>query len=292
MRVLLFGADGQVGTELRRRAGKAGAELVSLSRADCDLADAASVSAAIANAPVNAVVNAAAYTAVDKAEGEEALARAINARAPRAMAEACAKRGVALLHFSTDYVFDGDSPRPYVETDRTAPLGVYGRSKREGEEAIIESGADHAILRLSWVFSAHGANFVKTMLRIGREKGAARVVDDQRGRPTFAGDAADAAYLIVRALIADPAKAGVYHFAGAETVTWADFADKIFRGAGLAVDVTRIPTSAYPTPAKRPKYSVFDTTKFQKTFGVPAPSWGPGLRSVLDELEKAGKANP
>lgn len=284
MRVLLFGPSGQVGTEIRRRA-PADARILAADRAGCDLAAQGAARAAIESAACDAVINAAAYTSVDKAESEPALARAINAAAPGEMAETCARLGIPLIHLSTDYVFDGEGVRPYLETDAADPLGVYGASKREGEERIAAAGASHAILRLSWVFSAHGANFVKTMRRIGRESGAVRVVDDQRGRPTAAAQAAQAALIAAAALAADPAKSGIYHFAGAESVTWADFAEKIFALSRLAVDLTRIPTSAYPTTARRPKYSVLDTTKFTRIFGMPAPSWKPALAEVIAELD-------
>ncbi|MEQ1929802.1 MAG: dTDP-4-dehydrorhamnose reductase [Parvularculaceae bacterium] len=285
MRVLLFGPGGQVGTEIRRRAANL-AEIVPVGRGACDLAAPESARAAILDSGCDIVINASAYTAVDKAETEPALARAVNAEAPRVMAQACALRAIPLVHFSTDYVFDGEGVRPYIETDRTNPLGVYGASKREGEAAIEASGATYAILRLSWVFSAHGGNFVKTMRRLGRESGAVRVVDDQRGRPTAAADATDAALLIARALKGDRGKGGVYHFAGAETATWADFAAQVFAASRMTVDLTRIPTSAFPTPARRPKYSVLDTTKFTKTFGMSAPSWKAGLADVIRELDE------
>jgi dTDP-4-dehydrorhamnose reductase len=289
MRALLFGASGQVGTELLRRASKS-VEIVPARRDACDLATPGAAAAAIAGAACDVVLNAAAYTAVDKAEQEPARAQALNAAAPAEMAKACAERGLPFIHFSTDYVFDGEGVRPYNETDAANPLGVYGLTKLAGERAIQQSGAAHAILRLSWVFSAHGANFVKTMRRIGREKGAARVVDDQRGRPTAAAHAADAALLVGRALLEDRSKGGVYHVAGDKAVTWADFAKEIFTASRLTVDLARIPTTAFPTPARRPKYSVLDTTKFTKTFGMAAPSWKHGLAEVVKELDEKGIA--
>lgn len=287
MRILLFGANGQVGAEIRARGG---AEVVAVTRADCDLSRPRDAAAIVASADCDIVVNAAAYTQVDKAESEADLARLVNAEAPLEIAKACTARGLPLIHFSTDYVFDGEGVRPYRESDPTGPIGVYGATKLAGEEAVAASGAAHAILRLSWVFSAHGANFVKTMRRIAREKGAARVVDDQRGRPTAAADAADAALLVARALFNDRGKGGVYHFAGAETTTWADFAERIFSVSRVPVSLTRIPTSAFPTPARRPKYSVLDTTKFTKTFGMAAPSWKKSLDAVIAELDRKEKA--
>lgn len=284
MRILLFGPNGQIGREILRRAAGSGDEVVACPREACDLTRAESVSSTLKDAACDAVINAAAYTSVDKAETDAEIAGAVNAEAPRVMARACAEKKIPLIHFSTDYVFDGESLRPYIENDSPNPLNVYGATKLAGESAIRASGATHAILRLSWVFSAHGANFVKSMLRMGRERGAVRVVDDQRGRPTAASHAADVAIGVARALIEDASRTGVYHFAGAEAVTWAGFAERIFKDARLPVDVARIPTTAYPTPARRPRYSVLDTTKFTKTFGVAAPSWRDGLVEVLNEL--------
>lgn len=288
MRVLLFGADGQVGTEFRRRAGARGHEVVALLRRDCDLEIVGAAAAAIARVRPDGVVNAAAYTGVDKAESEPARAQRINAGAAGEIAGAAANVGAPLIHFSTDYVFDGEGCRPYLEEDATAPLGVYGASKLAGERAVAGAGGAHAILRLSWVFSAHGTNFVKTMLRVAREKGAARVVDDQRGRPTAAADAADAALIALEGVKSEPNKSGVYHFAGDIALTWADFAEEIFRAARLPVSLARITTSAYPTPARRPKYSVLDTTKIMKSFGIAAPSWRKSLGEAIAEIESYG----
>ncbi|MBB5517218.1 dTDP-4-dehydrorhamnose reductase [Amphiplicatus metriothermophilus] len=283
MRVLLFGANGQVGTEIRRRAG-GDVAIVALDRARCDLSQAGAAARAIEREACDAVVNAAAYTAVDRAESEPDLAGRINAEAPREMAEAAAAKRVPLIHLSTDYVFDGTASRPYREDDPVAPLGVYGATKLKGEEAVAAGGGAYAILRLSWVFSAHGSNFVKTMLRLARERPALRVVADQRGKPTPAADAAEAALLVARALLADPARSGLYHFAGDAPASWADFAEAIMAEAGLAVPVERIATADFPTPARRPAWSVLDTAKFERVFARPAPSWRAGLESVVAEL--------
>lgn len=290
MRVLVFGADGQVGAELRRRAAARGDDVVALRRADCDLEQDGAASEAIERLRPAAIVNAAAYTAVDKAESEPARARAVNAAAAGEIAVAAAAIGAPLVHFSTDYVFDGESCRPYLEDDAAQPLSVYGRTKREGELLVGAAGGAQAILRLSWVFSAHGGNFVKTMLRLGREKGAVRVVDDQRGRPTPAADAAAAALVVLGALGRDRSKSGVYHFAGDVAVTWADFAEAVFSAARLPVSIARIPTTAYPAPARRPRYSVLDTTRMQKTFGVAAPSWRARLAETIAELDAQEEA--
>jgi dTDP-4-dehydrorhamnose reductase len=287
MDVLLFGAGGQVGTETRRRAAASGARVIPLSRRECDLMAPGAARAAIEAAECDAVINAAAYTAVDKAESEPDIAARINAAAPGEMAKACARRSLPFIHLSTDYVFNGEGARPYRESDPTAPLGVYGQTKRGGEEAVLDAGGAAAILRLSWVFSAHGSNFVKTMLRLGRERPVLRVVADQRGRPTPAAGAADAALLAAHALIDDPGKAGVYHFAGDEETTWADFAAAIMKEAGLQTPVESIATKDFPTPAKRPAYSVLDTEKFERVFEMKAPSWRAALKDVVRELESA-----
>jgi len=208
----------------------------------------------------------------------------VNAEAPAEMARACAEIGIPFVHFSTDYVFDGTASRPYRESDETAPLGVYGKTKRDGEKGVAAAGGAYAILRLSWVFSAHGANFVKTMLRLSAERETLHIVADQEGKPTPAAGAAAAALVVARALAGDPMRSGVYHFAGDKATTWADFASAIFEAAGAETAVERITTADYPTPAKRPAYSVLDTEKIEKTFGLAAPSWKDGLRAVLREL--------
>lgn len=293
MRVLLFGANGQVGVEVQRSANAVGTEVFVVDRALCDLTRDGAPSRFIEATNPDVVINAAAYTAVDKAESDEETAQAVNAAAPGEMAMACAELGLPFVHFSTDYVFNGEGSRPYLETDAPAPLGVYGRTKLEGERAVIAAGGVHAILRLSWVFSSHGANFVKTMLRYGAERDVMRVVADQRGKPTPAAAAAAASLVVVRALMDAPALSGVYHFAGDEETTWADFAAAIFKTAGMNVAVERITTADYPTPAKRPNYSVMDTRRFEETFGFAAPSWRDGLRAVITELgaQRAGESS-
>jgi len=284
MRVLLFGPNGQIGTEIRRAA-----EVVPVARAECDLTRKGAARKVIESAACDVVVNAAGYTAVDKAESEPRVAEAVNAAAPGEMAEACADRGLPFIQFSTDYVFDGEALRPYVETDDTGPLNVYGATKLEGERRVATAGGVYAIIRTSWVFSAQGANFVKTMLRLGGERDRLRVVADQHGKPTPAAGAAEAALAAARALLDDPRKAGLYHFAGDEATTWADFAATIFERAGIATAIDRIPTADYPTAARRPLYSVLDTVKFETAFGLAAPSWREGLDGVLAELARGGK---
>jgi dTDP-4-dehydrorhamnose reductase len=280
MRLLVFGRTGQVATELVRLAPDA----TYLGRDTADLADPAACAAAIAAHRPDAVINAAAWTAVDRAESEEPAAHVVNAAAPAAMATACAALGVPLVHISTDYVFDGSGTAPFAPIAPTGPLGAYGRTKLAGERAVRASGATHAILRTSWVFSAHGANFVKTMLRLSDTRDRLTVVADQTGGPTPAAAIARACLTIAAQLAADPAKSGTYHFAGAPDVTWADFARAIFTAAGRSCHVEDIPTSAFPTPARRPANSRLDCATTATTFGIARPDWRAGLADVLKEL--------
>lgn len=281
MSLLIFGSTGQVATELRARAP--GARF--LSRAEADLEDPRACAAAIAASGAEAVINAAAYTAVDRAEEEEDLATTINAAAPAAMAWACAKKGIPFVHLSTDYVFDGTGDAPRETDAATGPLGAYGRSKLLGEEAVREAGGAFVILRTSWVFSAHGSNFVKTMLRLGAERAQMKIVADQVGGPTAAGDIAGACLKIAAHLQDTPEHRGTFHFAGAPDVSWADFAREIFRQAGLSTAVEDIPSSAYPTPAKRPANSRLDCTGTEVVFDLPRPDWRQSLARVLSDLE-------
>ena len=278
--ILVFGKTGQVATELQRLGN-----VVALGRDQADLSDPTACSNAIrAHAP-RAVINAAAYTAVDRAEGEEVLASIINGDAPTAMAQACVDLGIPLIHISTDYVFAGTGDAPWQPDDPTAPQNAYGRSKLAGEIGIRDSGAVHAILRTSWVVSAHGANFVKTMLRLSDMRDALNIVADQIGAPTPARDIAAACLQIVEQLITDPSKSGTYHYSGAPDVSWANFAQVIFEHAGRAVTVTPIPTTGYPTPAKRPLNSRMDCGATERAFGIPRPDWRDGLNMILQELE-------
>ncbi len=281
MTLLVFGTTGQVATELRRRAP---AGSLFLGRAAADLADPAACAAAIrARAPA-AVINAAAWTAVDAAEAEEAAATVVNAAAPAAMARACAALGVPFVHVSTDYVFDGSGTRPWRPEDPVAPLSAYGRSKAAGEAGVRAAGGTHAILRTSWVFSAHGTNFVKTMLRLSEARDRLGVVEDQHGGPTPAAAIAEALLRIAADLAAGRGASGTFHFAGAPDTTWAGFARAIFARAGRAVTVEGIPTSAWPTPARRPANSRLDCTGLTATFALARPDWRAGLDNVLSEL--------
>lgn len=281
MTILVFGATGQVAREL------AGFDDVTcLGRDVADLSDPGACAAAIREQKPRAVINAAAYTAVDKAEEEEDLATIINGTAPGAMAAACVQAGIPLVHISTDYVFAGNGDTPWQTGDPVAPPNAYGRSKRAGEEAVLAAGGSYAILRTSWVVSCHGHNFVKTMLRLGGERDRLTIVGDQIGAPTPARDIAAACLTMAEQLGADPEKSGVYHFQGAPYVSWAGVAREIFAQARLACEVVDIPTSDYPTPAVRPLNSRLDCTALETVFGVSQPDWHAGLRDILKDLNK------
>lgn len=281
MTLLAFGHTGQVAQELARLG------VPTIGRDGADLSDPSACARVIAASDASAIINAAAYTGVDRAEQEEALAHVINAEAPTAMARACAAKGIPFVQISTDYVFDGAGSSPFNPSDPVGPLGAYGRTKLAGEEAVRASGAAHAIMRTSWVFSAHGANFVKTMLRLGADREALTIVADQVGGPTPARDIAKACVNMAEALQRDPSKSGTYHFSGAPDVSWADFARVIFAEAGLEVAVTEIPSADYPTPASRPLNSRLDCSDITSVFGIARPDWRAGLRAVLADLRKS-----
>lgn len=278
--ILVFGKTGQVATELQRLGS-----VVALGRDQVDLSYPQACADAIRAHTPSAVINAAAYTAVDRAEGDEDLATIINGDAPTAMAQACVDLGIPLAHISTDYVFHGTGDTPWASNDPTAPQNAYGRSKLAGEIGIRDSGAVYSILRTSWVVSSHGANFVKTMLRLSDTQDALTVVADQIGGPTPARDIAAACFQMAEQLIQDPSKSGTYHYSGAPDVSWADFARAIFDQAGRTVTVTPIPTIDYPTPAKRPLNSRMDCSAMGQTFGIARPDWRGGLNMILKELE-------
>lgn len=286
VRILQFGATGQIAREMLARA-EGRAEIAALSRAEVDLSDTAAVEAAVMAADADLVLNAAAYTAVDQAEAEEALAFAVNASAPGAMARACRARELPLVHISTDYVFDGEKDGAWTEDDPTAPLGAYGRSKLAGEQAVAEAGAEALVLRTSWVFSPHGRNFVKTMLALAQARPELRVVDDQHGRPTAAGDIAEFILAAAPRLVRREAGlTGVFHFAGEGVTTWRRFAEAIFdASAGPRPAVTPITTTEFPTPARRPRNSELDCGKLEHLFGVRPRPWREGLAETLKALE-------
>lgn len=280
MSILVFGKTGQVATELQRQS----ADVIALGRDQADLTNPAACAALIAQTDATAVINAAAYTAVDKAEEEEALATVINGAAPSAMAEACAARDLPFVHISTDYVFDGSGTTPWNVRDAVAPLGAYGRSKLAGEKGVRAAGGRFAILRTSWVFSAQGNNFVKTMLRLSESRDALTIVADQIGGPTAAGDIAAACLKIVEGLTAGQG-GGTYHFSGGPDVSWADFAREIFAQANRNVTVSDIPSADYPTPAARPANSRMNCTDLETDFDIKRPDWRASLAAVLNDLK-------
>ncbi|WP_225027987.1 dTDP-4-dehydrorhamnose reductase [Xinfangfangia pollutisoli] len=282
MKLLVFGKTGQVATELARRL-PVGVTARFLGRDAADLADPAACAAALIAAECDAVINAAAWTAVDKAETDEAAALVVNGAAPAAMARAAAEKGVPFLHVSTDYVFDGTGQAPFQPDSPTGPINAYGRTKLAGEQGVRAVGGTHLILRTSWVVSAHGANFVKTMLRLGRERASLNVVDDQWGGPTPAAAIADA-LLTAAAALAAGAPGGTHHFSGAPDTTWAEFARAIMTRAALPCRINDIPTTDFPTPARRPANSRLDCSAFAAAFGVARPDWRAGLDDILKEL--------
>lgn len=277
--IIAFGKGGQVGTELARLGAKV------MGRDDADLTQPETLDAVIRAANPTMVLNAAAWTAVDAAEDEEATARLVNADAPGAMARTCAELGIPLVHVSTDYVFDGSGTAPWKPDDPVAPLGAYGRTKAEGEDQVRLAGGTAVILRTSWVFSAHGTNFVKTMLRLGAERDELRIVADQIGGPTPAKAIAAAMVAIGGRLSEDPSLAGTYHFSGRADCSWADFAHAIFAEAGVFCSVEDIPSSDYPTPAPRPLNSRLDCRSTRAAFGIDRPDWRLGLREALEALQ-------
>ncbi len=293
MTILLLGANGQLGQELRRALAPLGT-IVATTRSGalpdgsaCEVADfdqPASLAALLDRVQPTVVVNAAAYTAVDRAESDRDAAFRANAEAPGVLAQWCAQAGVPLVHYSTDYVFDGQGTRPYREDDATAPLGVYGASKLAGEQAIRAAGGRHLIFRTAWVYASHSANFLRTMLRVGAERDVLRVVADQVGTPTPAALIAD---VTAQALQHDGALSGTWHLTAKGETSWHGFAEAIFAEAvttGVlprAPKVEAITTAEYPTPAKRPAYSHLDVAKLEQDFGVVLPSWQDGLKRVI-----------
>jgi len=284
--ILVFGRHGQLASALQRLAPEA---TRCLDRSAADLEDPAACAAAIRAARPRAVINAAAFTGVDAAESAPETAYRVNAESPAAMARAAAELGVPFVQVSTDYVFDGRGDTPWTPAAPTGPLGVYGASKLAGEAGVRAAGGVHAILRTSWVFSAVGQNFVRTMLRLGATRPEVSVVADQIGGPTPAEDLAAACLRVARGLCDDPSRTGTYHFAGAPDTSWAGLAREIFAQAGMATRVAEIPTAAYPTPARRPLNSRLDCRSTNAAFGLPRPDWRKGLARVLKEL---GEARP
>jgi dTDP-4-dehydrorhamnose reductase len=286
--ILVFGATGQVGREIMRRSGKFPRPLIGLTRAEIDIRDNEAVSATIARLSPGLVINCAAYTAVDKAETEQDIAFSVNRDAPAHLAKACFAQSIPLLHMSTDYVFDGRKPQPYLENDRVAPLGIYGASKLAGEIAVREQLPSHVILRTAWVFAAHGTNFVRTILRLSAERPALRIVADQHGGPTSAAAIADAMVAIALRIDTGRMAWGTYHFCGAPATTWFDFAAAILREAvkhgHRTVPIEPITTADYPTPAARPANSVLACARIKGALGIEQPDWRRDLANVVADL--------
>jgi dTDP-4-dehydrorhamnose reductase len=283
MKILVTGGRGQLGRAVKRRGDASGHAVTALDIDELDICDEAQVQAAVARDAPELVINAAAYTAVDKAESERIRAFAINRDGAGIVARVCAARGVRLLHVSTGYVFDGTGTRPYRETDPLRPLGVYGESKAEGEHAVREAGGEVSIVRTSWLFEAKGPSFVHAILRLAKERPVLRVVADQRGCPTWADDLADGLFALGRV----PALEAVYHYCNADETTWHGFATAIVDEArthrALACErIEAITTAEYPTPAKRPAYSVLDTSRI-RALGIVPPSWRIGLARVVEQ---------
>ena len=288
MKILVFGASGQIGREVYRAAWPPRYAILPLDRKAVDITKSAAVSAMLARETPDLVINLAAYTAVDRAESEPEAAWAANCAGAAHIAGACDESATPLVHLSTDYVFDGRKTGPYREEDAVGPLGVYGRSKEAGERAVRAAVARHMILRTAWVFGAYGANFVKTMLRLAAERPVLRVVADQRGCPTAAADIAAALMVIAAHIERGEAKWGTYHFVGAGAASWHSFAQAIFDQAApqLAAcpQVEPITTEQYPTPARRPMNSVLDCRKIEEVFGILSPPWRTALATVIREL--------
>ena len=276
-RILITGTTGQVGGELLRLFPDAFAP----TRAHLDLTDESSIRTYIRQHKPRWIINPAAYTAVDKAESEPALAHAINAEAPRILGEEAREIGATVIHFSTDYVFDGTKPTPYVESDPTNPPGIYGATKLVGEQALAASGAAHVVLRTSWVYGATGKNFLLTILKLAAQRPELKIVADQHGAPTWSRDLASLTAQIVGA---ETAPTGIYHATNQGETTWHGFATEFLRLANIRANLIPIPTSAYPTPAHRPANSRLNCEKLHRTFGIQLPNWQQSLTTVMQQL--------
>ena len=279
MRILLTGRNGQVGWELERSLGPLG-ELIATDRAVLDLADPESIRRAVREARPEVIVNAAAYTAVDRAESQPEAAMRINGAAPGVLAAEARRLGALLVHYSTDYVFDGAKQAPYREEDRPNPLNVYGKSKLEGEQAVAAGGCRHLILRTSWVYSARGNNFLRTILRRAREQPELRVVNDQIGAPTSAAAIARA----TAAVLGHDQREGIFNMSASGKTSWHGFAEAIVARAGLATHIVGIRTEDYPTAARRPRNSLLDNAKLNAVFGITLDDWRPPLAAVMAEI--------
>ncbi len=290
MKIVVIGVNGQLGWELNRQGKQQGLDVVPADLPDFDITDQPAVENLVTKTSADVIINAAAYTAVDRAESDPQLAFAINRDGPAYLAAACAALGVALIHVSTDYVFDGTQKEPYVETDPVSPIGVYGQSKAAGEEAVRKILPAHIMIRTAWLYGVHGNNFVKTMLRLGHEQEIIRVVSDQFGCPTNAADLAQAILLIAARIAAGrEIKWGTYHYCGDSAISWHGFAETIFSLAGrqatlLVKKVEPIATAEFPTPAKRPTNSVLNCDLIKNHFGVHTRPWKESLAETIKQL--------
>jgi dTDP-4-dehydrorhamnose reductase len=298
VKVLVTGREGQLARGLLEAADSASVEVVAIGRPELDLADEKSVATAIARERPDIVVNAAAYTAVDKAETEPTVAHAVNALGAEYVARVCAAHSIPIIHISTDYVFDGTKDRPYLEDDPTGPVNVYGRTKLEGEQRVAKACERHLILRTAWVHSPWGANFVKTMLRLATTRPNITVVDDQKGSPTYAPHLAGIVLALASRVAADPAgmRWGVYHAVGAGETTWFGFAREVFQRAaeqGLpAADVAPIAAAAYPTPARRPANSRLNCDRLRLLLGFELPDWRVGVHDCVARISVSIQDQP
>ncbi|KXG87408.1 dTDP-4-dehydrorhamnose reductase [Agrobacterium bohemicum] len=297
-RYLVTGLDGQVAQSLiQQAASDASVKIIAVGRPKLDLGRPETVTSAVMEVKPDLIISAAAYTAVDQAESESAFAHVVNGDGPSALAEAAAKLDIPIVHISTDYVFDGAKRTPYREFDAVSPLGVYGASKLFGEKAVAAATDNYAILRTAWVYSPFGKNFLKTMLRVGEGRDVVNVVDDQFGNPTSALDIAGAVFAVSRSLIAstDPGLRGIFHMTATGEASWADFAEEIFRASaemgGPSAGVNRIPSSDYPTPAKRPTNSRLNCGKLLDIYGVSLPQWRSSTRKTVARIIQTSRAN-
>lgn len=298
MRIVVTGKHGQIVSALQERALEFDVDIIAVGRPELDLEKPITIRNVLTEVGADAIVSAAAYTAVDKAEGDGVLAFKVNAESPAVIAEAAKTLGIPVVHLSTDYVFSGDKPGWYAERDPTGPLSLYGRSKLAGEQALAAANTNHVILRTSWIYSPFGSNFLKTMLRASESRNTINVVSDQWGAPTSALDIADAVITIAKRLSTDPDPRfrGVFHLTASGEASWADFAEFIFSQlrdqSGKAVGVQRVSSSQYPTAAKRPANSRLSNEKIRQTYGLVLPDWKQSVKTTLDRLLEIGLVAP
>jgi dTDP-4-dehydrorhamnose reductase len=287
MKLLFIGANGQLGWELGKKGKESDFDTESVDLPDFNITDQDNVRSQVEKSAPDLVINASAYTAVDKAESESELAFAVNEKGPTFLADACAAHNIPMIHVSTDYVFDGEKKTPYLESDPVSPLGVYGQSKAAGDDAIRNKLSSHIIIRTAWLYGTHGLNFVKTMLRLGKERETLRVVADQHGCPTYAADLASAIFTISRKVLdGSNVRWGTYHYCGQGSTTWHGFAEEIFSIANTRTSlkvwqVEPVTTDDYPTPTKRPANSVLDCSRIQQNFGIQTRPWKESLTDML-----------